>query len=95
MKTNCSSKYVIYIIICSCNNHYIGQTINSLSTRLNTHRYQNKTEKHAILKFNQHILHTKHDFKITILHETYTHNKLELNYAENFFIHYLKPFFNS
>ena len=51
---DCDSKYVVYLLQCSCGDQYIGQTSN-FRLRINLHRNQIMNHAHWVLPVSEHI----------------------------------------
>ena len=88
---NCQSNFVVYCITCNkCQIQYVGQTINSFSTRLSGHRHNikfNKTAKapHVAPHFNI----SGHSLSCTLLQRVAVQDQAKLNLAESIWIHRL------
>jgi len=95
---NCTSKYVVYCLICAkCNNLYIGQTSLSLCNRITLHRqHTNHVSNYASLKCNKHFHKCGGKFYVAPLFSINKNPTLsQLLFIESFFIKLLKPELNA
>lgn len=94
---NCTSKNVIYALICSkCSDFYIGQTGMELRKRMTLHRQQTRTEHLRYLTVNEHCHKCADDnFFVLPIYQMSNSDVLQRENKEMFFIQLMKPMLNS
>ena len=90
----CTSRNVIYILFCSCDEFYVGQTKQQLCNRATVHRQQIKNEKYSFLKVSKHIQNCGGNFKILPIFCVFKSSFYFLSKLEFYFIRILKPTLN-
>ena len=95
---DCSSKNVIYAIMCpTCQKTYIGETVN-LRKRVTVHKQHNTDSKYRYMFVNKHLADCgKCDFKIFPFYQLYTKSGCvmkQLQEKERYFIHKYSPSLN-
>jgi len=92
---SCSTNNCIYAITCTkCNLHYIGETQNTLSLRINGHTSDTRLKKKGIETAEHFSLpdHNLNSMKVTILDNNPNWSKSERLHREDFYMCKLKTF---
>ena len=92
---SCSSKNVIYVLICAnCSKEYIGQT-SCLKDRLTVHRQHIRDSRLRILDVSKHLHNcSKGRFQAFPFYQMNSNNKIEREIKEQFFIDKMRPDLN-
>lgn len=91
----CTTTDVVYVLFCSCNEFYVGETGNSLRQRITLHRQHVNHPEYSILKVSKHIQGCGGIFNVIPIFKIKNGTKLLRKKQEQFFIQLLRPGLNA
>lgn len=91
----CTTSDVIYVLFCSCNKFYVGETSIPLRQRITLHRQHINHSCYSILKVSRHISLCGGKFRVIPIFKVKNGTKLLRRKMEEFFIKLLQPDLNA
>ena len=92
----CTTRNLIYLLVCTCGLEYIGQTNLMLKQRIVLHRSQCRDPKYRFLKVSKHLHECGNDnFTVYPFYKMHEENETARVAKEQFFIRKFRPQLNS